>query len=388
MDTRFGRRIAKLLLQHKKGGLSPAEKAELEQWRHASEANSGLFDRLGDEGYLRSGLQDFAAAADRDDALWNNIAGRVRDLKRRRRMRRLAWTGASAAAVVILGVILFNHRDFSASVEEPVAIHSIVPGSAKAVLYTGDGDGIELSESENRAIGEGITANADALEYDATQPASATVCHTLVIPRGGEHIIKLADGSVVHLNSDSRLRYPVAFGQGARNVELEGEAFFEVAKDAARPFTVTVGGMQLRVTGTRFNIDGHHDGYVETVLVEGGIAIKAVDGQREWQVRPSELAVFSAETRQVEVGEVDVRPYIAWVQGDFVFRNRDMGSIMETLARWYDVDVQFADPAIRGLHFTGDVKRATGIDALLDALTASVGARYRIEGRTVVLYHD
>lgn len=208
------------------------------------------------------------------------------------------------------------------------------------------------------------------------------------IPRGGEYRLKLSDGTVVFLNSESELRYPVNFGTNFREVELKGEAFFDVATDQQRPFVVKAEQIRVKVLGTSFNVNTYDKDYIETVLVEGGIELQINDRSQEWRIRPNELVRFDRKNKTIEIKEVDVLPYVAWKEGYFVFKNQSMEKIMSSMARWYDIKIEYRDETIKTLHFTGDIKRHADISVILKALTSSVNVSYKLNGRELILYID
>lgn len=198
--------------------------------------------------------------------------------------------------------------------------------------------------------------------------------------------MKLSDGTVVYLNSDSELRYPVSFSATSREVELRGEAFFEVITDPQRPFVVNAEQVRVRVLGTSFNVSTYDKDYIETVLVKGRVGLQMAGDTQEWEVKPNELARYDRKNKTIEVREVDILPYVTWKEGHFLFKNQSLEKIMDVMARWYDVSVEFQDESIRNLHFTGDIKRHANLSIILKALTSSVNVNYKLNGRELILY--
>lgn len=195
----------------------------------------------------------------------------------------------------------------------------------------------------------------------------------------------LADGTVVYLNSATRLKYPVVFNEKERKVYLSGEAYFEVAKDAERPFLVEVANVEVKVYGTSFNVNSYREGNVQTVLVEGSVGVKVLASGVESVIKPGQMAEFKQGNTGVEVREVDVTLYTDWKNGIFRFENQRLEDILTTLSNWYNVDVFYQTSSVKDLHFSGYMERYKEIDTILGAITLSTGVRFSIQGTTIVV---
>ena len=187
------------------------------------------------------------------------------------------------------------------------------------------------------------------------------------------------------MNSASELKYPVRFDGNERKVYLSGEAYFEVTKDTERPFYVVTEDVQIRVYGTEFNVNTHHLGKIQTVLVNGKVGIKKRGATGETMMKPGELASFDREAGTFEVKEVNVRQYVVWKDGYFTFENESLEQIMNTLSLWYDVDVFFQAEAAKQLVFTGYMKRYDDISEILNAIMDVVGVNFTINGKSIVV---
>ena len=384
MNFHLEHHIAELLYRSIRGKLSDFEREELNQWRSDSPMHEALFMRLQDDGYIDEELGIFIKGEEKNSVLWE----RIREnsiLRKRKRFIRFSRSGAAAVLVLVICVSLFIKKGDQEVV--PVAIQTIVPGSHKATLLMENGEEIELSDSVRMSIEQGIIASNNQLEYgDLVKELASGYYHVLKIPRGGEYRLKLSDGTIVYLNSDSELRYPVNFSATSREVELRGEAFFEVVTDPQRPFVVNAEQVRVRVLGTSFNVNTYDKNYIETVLVKGRVGLQMEGNTQEWQIKPNELARYDRKNKTMEVKEVDILPYVTWKEGHFLFKNQSLEKIMDIMARWYDVSVEFQDESIRNLHFTGDIKRHANFSIILKALTSSVNVNYKLNGRELILY--
>ena len=246
---------------------------------------------------------------------------------------------------------------------------------------------IEITrEQETRFdVAEGIAAtnNLSGMVYPEQVAMGKAEYNVLEVPRGGEYTVTLSDGTVVYLNSGSELRYPVAFGAERRDVFLSGEGYFEVAKDAERPFFVNADKLKIRVYGTSFNVNTYNIANVETVLVEGKIGIQG--NNAEYTVKPGQLALYNREKGTMEIRDVDVRPYVAWKEHEFMFDNESLEEIMNTLSLWYDVDVFFQTASLKQLHFTGHLGRYEEVSHILDAISGVTQVKFSVKGRTIIV---
>jgi transmembrane sensor len=167
---------------------------------------------------------------------------------------------------------------------------------------------------------------------------SDVLFNTLTTPRGGQFRLALPDGSEVWLNAASSIKYPTAFTGKDRKVEITGEAYFEIAHDASKPFKVRVNGMEVNVLGTHFNINAYHDeAFVNTTLLQGKVSLTKAGAVA--LLRPGQQARVD-NTRSISVlNNVDVDQVVAWKNGYFSFEKADLQTVMRQIARWYDVDI-------------------------------------------------
>ena len=180
---------------------------------------------------------------------------------------------------------------------------------------------------------------------------------------GMEYTLTLSDGTQVYLNAESRLKYPVVFRGAERVVELSGEAYFKVSKDALRPFIVEMNGVNVRVLGTSFNVRSYADeGQVVTTLVEGKVKVNDQD------IVPGEQAVYSKNDGSTTVRQVEVEQYVAWQEGTFVFRNERLENIMKTLGRWYGVEFHFLDERAKEIRIGARFGRYDDMQPIIDMI--------------------
>ena len=298
------------------------------------------------------------------------------------------------AAVVFLVIGLSFYMSNYVSIEED-SKPLIQPGIQQAQLTLPDGSVIDVHKKEVNVIVDGVQVKykKGVLSYEPTvttqheeknveeKPAKS---NELIIPRGGENTVILADGTTVHLNAGSKLTYPVRFAGKRRIVALEGEAYFDVAQDEAHPFVVQTHLGEVMVLGTAFNVNAYTSARVcYTTLVRGKVQFSAPNVGTV-TLQPGEQAIVSANG--TEKRTVDLDEYIGWVNGVYNFKNCSLGEIMETFERWYDIQVYYETPDLRDITYSGSLKRYGTINSFLDALELTGDLTYKISGRNILIY--
>jgi ferric-dicitrate binding protein FerR (iron transport regulator) len=305
------------------------------------------------------------------------------------------YAAVAAVLVVLAGlgyIINFDSKRENFPLRQPVATHDVAPGHEGAVLTLADGKQIVLDSAGDGSLarqgGMAITKeHAGQLVYQ-TEPTGvfpqATMYNTLTTPRGRRTAVVLSDGTKVWLNAASSIKFPAAFMGKDRTVELSGEAYFEVAKDAGKPFRVKVnrpgGNMNVEVLGTSFNIMAYDDEATSsTTLVDG--SVKVVTGTGASLLKPGQQLLAGSDGKTSLVADADVQKAIAWKDGNFVFRGDGLDAIMKQLARWYDIDVRYDSPVTD--HYTGKISRQVNISQVLKMLQAAGGVNFTVDNRQV-----
>jgi len=308
------------------------------------------------------------------------------------------WKKIMAAATIVLisGISLYFYRQHMPDLISPKTeiVNDVRPGSNQAVLTLANGKRIVLNAAVNGEIAEQsgirIRKTADGqLIYTlsdsgtAANTGAAATFNTIETPKGGQYQINLPDGTRVWLNAASSLKYPVRFDRKERKVSLQGEGYFEVAKDKRKPFKVNSGSQELEVLGTHFNINSYADELSsKTTLLEGAVRLSPHGGQ-DLVLSPGQQAVLTSGRMKVAV--VDPEEVLAWKNGNFVFNDEGLETIMRKISRWYDVEVSYQrKPA--DLTFTGVVSRSKNISAVLNALDKTGKVHFKVEGKKVTVW--
>lgn len=303
--------------------------------------------------------------------------------------RRLMAVAAILILVIAAAGVLFKASTNNETSSKQIisSVDKILPGTDKAVLRLSNGKIISLDSLNNQTIsGDAglISANSGLLMYENEASASPDelIYNTISIPRGGQYQVILSDGTKVWLNSASTLHYPVVFIGNERNVELTGEAYFEVAKNANMPFKVKVKNTTVEVLGTHFNIMAYDDEQnLETTLLEGAVKVSSLNNTSV--LKPGQQLQLSVTGVANLITNADVDEAVAWKNGLFRFNDADISSIMKQLERWYDIDVVF-EGKIPLTHFGGEVSRSSNLLQVLKILETS-GVHFEIEGRKLTV---
>lgn len=391
-------RVITLILKHLRQELAEGESAELKRWIDTSERNAQFFRRTTDEFFLEEGLETMDQLGDENvwenEKVWAVIKGKkpaeVKLLKR-------AWYAAAASIIIILSIAVYqwypaDHHNIKeiAKVQAPV----IPPGSNKAMLQLADGTMIPLDSTGNGTLAQQghtsiIKLDSGQLAYHAdASAAESNLYNTIITPRGGQYQVMLADGSKVWLNAASSLRFPASFkGLPGREVELNGEAYFEVAKNKQQPFRVITihegKKVEIEVLGTHFNVMAYKDeNMLKATLLEGSVKVSNSTGSALLQ--PGQQAQIISGKAAIEiVKEVDVQQATAWKNGIFEFAGEDIRSVMRQLTRWYDIDVQYSD--VITSHFMGTISRNVNASEVFKMLEMTGAVKFTSKNNLVTV---
>ncbi|SIQ98521.1 FecR family protein [Maribacter ulvicola] len=318
------------------------------------------------------------------------------------RKEKFTWYGSGNirvvkyAAAILFGIVAFNYfyqgsdNIVNESVDGTVTKTEIEirPGTDKATLLLEDGSKVELEKGQTYQTKK-IKSSGKELVYTKDVSTKEIKYNYLTIPRGGQFLLKLTDGTKVWLNSETQLKYPVSFVQGRpRTVELiYGEAYFEVtpsSENNGAKFQVINHTHKVEVIGTEFNIKAYRDEKsIYSTLVEGKIDVMNHSSKKS--LIPGQQSNFNIENNSISIANVDVESVTSWRQGLFVFKEKPLKDIMRVLSRWYDVDVVFEDKKLETLKFRGVVSKDQEIEQIMSIIKSTVIKDYEIKGKTIIL---
>ena len=370
--------------------LSTEEETIFQKWIETNKQNLTYFEKV--KIYYKTGKVH-------DDKVYN-IAKSWYETEPRligRKIRKMPdWVkmiASVAATVLIMLSIYFGYVEkpavtVIANKQELV----IPPGTSKARLVFDNGKSIELSNDStfNAEIdGALVSSHGNQISYFAqdNETTEQLQYNTLEIPRGAEYFIVLSDGTKIWLNSDSKLKYPVKFSKTERAVELSGEAYFEVSKDANKPFRVSSGAQIVEVLGTQFNISSYKDeDLIYTTLVEGKVKVFTENNPELTQnLTPGFQTYMYRESGDISIRKVDVSEFTAWKDGEFYFKNKTLYEMMQVLSRWYNIETVFKNEDRKNIHFTGTVKRYENLENMLSLIEKTQEVKFEKTGNQIVV---
>ncbi|MFC3196681.1 FecR domain-containing protein [Parapedobacter deserti] len=392
MDEKGALDFSQSLLRYLKLELTPDEERAFLQSVASDPAKQRLLD------YYRnaSALQKDFAYLDRLNVpeAWQKVRTRtaLRHSEPNRTQRRLhKWKWLQYAAVLVVTVAV-SFWWFSSLQDSRVIAdnqygfkNDVLPGDDRATLVLSDGKTVSLDQSE-RSIKEGKHAVSQTkngmLSYWQQSGVDPSRFNEIRVPYAGQYKVTLGDGTVVWVNSGSALKFPVQFSGNERRVFLDGEAFFDVAKDPNRPFYVEAEGKTIEVVGTRFNVSAYSE-EVQATLVEG--AVKIMDTHSFRLLTPGQQAV--CKPTGIDVLPADVERVAAWKDGYFVFDGNHIETIMEQIARWYQVQVHFQGKIQQDI-YSGSVPRNSTLGGVLRMLADVSDLQFEIDGRNVIVSNN
>lgn len=310
-----------------------------------------------------------------------------------KRQRYTGWRkwGAYAAGVALLismGVWLgLQQEEAEVSVTKMAVIE---PGTTQALLILDNGQKITLTNQDTlvNTVSSNINVQTGFVRYDVKDVERSVVeYNTIEVPRGGIYSLELSDGTKVFLNSDSRLKYPVIFSDECREVELIGEAFFEVSPDSLHPFIVHTKDVETRVLGTSFNIQAYPDEpEIQTTLFSGRVQVSVNDLPLREVLEPGMQASWLKGADEICLKKVNMEIHSLWRDGIIMLDDDELESVMRMLSRWYNVIYEFKGDASIKHTFTGKINRNEDLESVLRTLTLLGGPKFEIEGTVVYVY--
>lgn len=368
------RQIAEELLErYSAGQASPEERALVESWylqEKGTEILPELQDLLEDQANSRKLLMKYVKK-EQKFKLWPAVA-------------------VAASLLLCLGIASYLLLRKNNTGKELIYTE-VKPGGNKAYLTLASGKRIALSDANNgmlaKEAGIQISKTKEGeLIYTAKEPGVSghLAYNTVETPNGGQYQLHLPDGTKVWLNAASTLKYAVNFTAGSeRTVELNGEAYFEVAKDKSRPFLVKSNGLETRVLGTHFNVCSYREDKDAAVsLAEGSVHVSL--GAASKILVPGQQAFHGSNSAYLELREVNIMNISAWKDGMFVFEDEDLKHIMDKISRWYNVEVVYG-PLKPKVTLTGVIPRNSQISRVLQQLEATGEVQFKIEQHKILV---
>ncbi|WP_312186331.1 FecR domain-containing protein [Sphingobacterium sp.] len=337
-------------------------------------------------------------------AVQTNYARLQSQIKKRSNQHRFAtigttvWFKVAAAIIAVSAISLFLFRQQTPKESTEIVQHVGAPGKDAALLTLKDGSVVSLADIKNGSVvalqgGVEIQKNKDGeLVYRAIEQGDATnpAINTIATNKGNQYQVILPDGSKAFLNANSTLTYPLRFFKDARSVRMTGEIYFEIAKVESGtsgrqkriPFYVETENQKIEVLGTHFNVNAYEDEpATTTTLLEGSVRVISKKRSESVLLKPGERALLN-ETLRVE--DVDVSQEVAWINGDFIFKGEELGSLLRKISRWYNVEIECPEKLDK-LKFDGMVSRSQPLSTIIDMLQTTGKVKLILNGRRLIV---
>ena len=412
-------RIYDIVSRHFIGTITNDEREELEAWLAESPDNKDLMEQfMAREDMLQMSMmprvhRDGGIVFDDDYATHTAVKPQQRH---RLVSFRASWTrsiAVASVAVVLLAVGITLWNDYCKVVvpevdEVTLAVMrtSMEVGRSDATVTIrsrkGKREDVTLASSVDVKDNQSLDKLCQSIQDERLSSVgndfaeSEELLADIVTHHDKEFWLTLSDGTRVHLNYNSSMTYPIQFVGDSREVYLEGEAYFFVAKDRRHPFIVHTRYGDIKQYGTEFDVNTRYNSQMSTgaygikgkglavVLVEGSIGVTPI-GKTEHRLKPNELAVVSEGDKELKVTTIDTTPFTSWNTGSFAFEDCPLDKLMDVLGRWYGKEIRFADESLRSERFTGEIDCYEQLDHIMSSLSKSTSIDMSIEGNTIVI---
>lgn len=351
------------------------ERHLLEDWLKQSDSNRVEFEKI-KRLYERSSAAGVTDPVLDVERAWKNVDRQT--TSRTHSFRPAIWMryAAIASILISMSVVIFLSRQ-----TPPTSIVQLnMEKLEKPTLLLDNGEVIDLTKKSFSRDAEHATITNEADNQLSYVPTESVVPdkkekeipqNRLIIPQGQTYKVTLSDGTQIWLNSETELIYPGTFAGDKREVTLIGEAYFQVAKEADRPFSIKTNNVEVNVLGTSFNVCSYQeDTQLDVTLVEGSVAVR-IEGKEQVEIKPSEQLVYDKANNQTKVQVVNTQLYTSWIEGKYIFKNATLGEIVRKLKYWYDFSVDYEDELLRSKRFSLTMEREESIDKLLEVISST-----------------
>ena len=379
-------KIRSVIVKSVLGTLTEEDNLVLQEWLRENDQNRVLYQKLSSAIELKHKYEQYASV-DVEEAFRRNQHRLYPDGLNRSMKKKLPYV---AAVLVLFGVLvcLLVNRTGKVREEVPVVLSA---GGKHAELILANGQKVDLHEGMEmkfRERGSNIQVKGNVVYYEEKKDRVTIDEYNMIrTPLGGEYALTLSDGTRVWLNAMSELRYPVAFGGDTREVELRGEAYFDVAEDENKPFVVRTDEFSVRVLGTSFNISTYADSPLAlTTLCSGHVRLTdCMNPENERDLLPGEQLLFHRESRKMEIRNVDTDVFVSWREGFFQFDNHTVEEVFMILQRWYNVQVFYANAEVRQELFTGKLPRFDDMMIIIDLIKRVSDLEITVDGKVIYI---
>jgi len=362
-----------------------ATKFELEQlllWLEDKPANLIKYNKIKEE--LEAQEINSLKALKNLDNSWNRFKSQVIDKSIIGKIRYLRFLQAAASIAILLGLT--------------ATIVLLIPGikPAHEQLITAElGNPYILSSSGQKYFlnPEKLSIRYDEILQDSTSPQldkkkskKKPQMNELIVPRGYRINLELEDGTLVWLNSESRLRYPLYFTEETRRISLSGEGYFQVKHSDTSPFIVETKGVTVEVMGTSFNISAfENEDHITTTLVEGSVKLQTAGDQEDIILLPNQCGVYSLSCQKIQVQNIDTELYTSWINGYYTFKSEALEFVIQKLVRSYGIPISIKSQALKEYKFSGKLELKKNLTEVLDVIKLVAPLEYHATNSKIII---
>ncbi|AUP79975.1 FecR family protein [Flavivirga eckloniae] len=357
---------------------SEAEIEELLVWLEDPKNEKAFKENIAVSHYLNKSFKKFDSAK-----AYKNTLQIYKTSKKKKRISAYFAYAVAASLVLLISLTIIFNKDNNTVINDSSVVNNITQGTDKATLTLEDGTDIILEKGQDY-VANNVISNGEELVYNSNANSKTEIVYNyLTVPRGGQYMVKLSDGTQVWLNSESKLKYPVNFVANAdREVELlYGEAYFDVSPSEnhnGSVFKVYSQQQEINVLGTEFNVKSYKDeDIIQTTLVEGKITLDVSTFKNI--LNPAEQLTFNTTNKSINKKVVDVKRYVSWKDGYFTFEDKSLEEVCKIMSRWYDVDFEISNSEIKNIELSGSVRKNQNIENILMSLYNLKDIQYEIK---------
>ncbi|MDR0266263.1 MAG: FecR family protein [Sphingobacterium sp.] len=371
--------ISQLLQKFLFGQLTDVEKLQFEEWLQANDQNRQLLESFRKAKNIE---QDLAIVKQLDaNRAWEKLNNKGKKPNHK-------WFIGIAASLLLLASFFYLWQNYHLRTDDTIhtsasyLVQDVEPARSGAILQLSNGEKIALNDKTSKTYDSNKTfvGNGRELVIKNNKSQRESRLNSLIVPRASFYKITLSDGTRVWVNAQSNLKFPAQFSENERRVSLEGEAYFEVAHDAKKPFFVESKAGEIKVLGTHFNVFAYHDD-IRATLVEGKVEVRQHENKLE--LNPGEFASLSKNN--MIKGSADIQQDLAWHNNEFYFKKETIVNIAHQLSRWYDLDVKFRGNVQLNKEYSGSIQRDVKLSQVLEMLSYVSNLRFEIHGKELII---
>ncbi|MEG0499528.1 MAG: FecR domain-containing protein, partial [Rikenellaceae bacterium] len=370
-------------------GNDPNADAEMKEWLRSTPNSQEAIDLFSDEERFAAAVKSFDQN-ERCEKSLNNLQNNLNHKQRERRIALLNRRVAVAVALIGISLVVWVTSYYVKEEIPVINLHNdkLISTIEVPTLILDNGEDIQLDKVEqiaDKKYNKIVEVGESALEYNRIDSSDYTKrTNTLIIPSKFTYTLSLSDGTKVILNANSKLVYPVAFGHESRNVILEGEAFFNVAKSNV-PFYVISNGVRIKVYGTKFNVYAYNASSVEAVLLSGSIGV-SIGKETEQMLKPNQSIFINVTSHTSKIQDVDASASIDWTKGIIKSYDAELGSLIHKLSNWYGVNFEYFDDAKQMLPITASFDSSQTLESILSSIEYTLKVKFIKNERGYLIY--